>query len=172
MRERVAKHGIGGFARTSGHPSWTFLPVSDTPSCSQWEIKTLFMQEVLARGILSLGTHNVTYAHSDDDVAKLLRVYDEVFPILREAVEEGGHEAVPALRPPAAAVQGALASARYFLHPRSRKSVSGSPGCIFSLSMACPALVGDQPVDLGGIDVAGEMGLDRSAGSPAACADR
>ncbi len=89
VRERIAKHGIGGFARTSGHPSWTFLQFADTPSCSQWEIKTLFMQEVQARGILSLGTHNVTYAHSDEDVARLLRVYDEVFPILREAVEEG-----------------------------------------------------------------------------------
>ena len=88
-RERIARHGIAGFTRTSGHPSWTFLQFADTPTCSQWEIKTLFMQEVLARGILSLGTHNVTYAHSDDDVAKLLRVYDEVFPILREAVEEG-----------------------------------------------------------------------------------
>ena len=89
VRERIAKHGVGGFTRTSGHPSWTFLHFADTPSCSQWEIKTLFMQEVLARGILSLGTHNVTYAHSDADVAQLLRVYDEVFPILREAVEEG-----------------------------------------------------------------------------------
>jgi glutamate-1-semialdehyde 2,1-aminomutase len=89
VRERVAKHGVGGFARTSGHPSWTFLQFADTPSCSQWEIKTLFMQEVQARGILTFGTHNVTYAHSDADVAKLLRVYDEVFPILREAVEEG-----------------------------------------------------------------------------------
>ena len=88
-RERIARHGIGGFARTSGHPSWTVLQFADTPTCSQWEIKTLFMQEVQARGILSLGTHLVTYAHSADDVARLMRVYDEVFPILREAVEEG-----------------------------------------------------------------------------------
>jgi glutamate-1-semialdehyde 2,1-aminomutase len=89
VRERIAKHGIGGFARISGHPSWTFLQLADTPTCSQWQIKTLFMQEVQARGILSLGTHNVTYAHTDDDVGRLLSVYDEVFPILREAVEEG-----------------------------------------------------------------------------------
>jgi glutamate-1-semialdehyde 2,1-aminomutase len=88
-RERIARHGIGGFARASGHPSWTFLQFADGPGCSQWEIKTLFMQEVLARGVLSLGTHNVTYAHSNEDVAQLMRVYDEVFPILCEAVEEG-----------------------------------------------------------------------------------
>jgi glutamate-1-semialdehyde 2,1-aminomutase len=98
-RERIARHGIGGFARTSGHPSWTFLQFADTPSCSQWEIKTLFMQEVQARGILSLGTHNVTYAHSADDVARLLRVYDEVFPILREAVEEGAMKQYLRCRP-------------------------------------------------------------------------
>ncbi len=89
VRERIVRHGIDGFARTSGHPSWTFLQFADTPRCSQWEIKTLFMQEVQTRGILSFGTHNVTYAHTDDDVTKLLHVYDEVFPILREAVEEG-----------------------------------------------------------------------------------
>jgi glutamate-1-semialdehyde 2,1-aminomutase len=98
-RERIVRHGIGGFTRTSGHPSWTFLQFADTPGCSQWEIKTLFMQEVQARGILSLGTHNVTYAHSDDDVARLLRVYDEVFPILREAVEEGAMKQYLRCRP-------------------------------------------------------------------------
>jgi glutamate-1-semialdehyde 2,1-aminomutase len=87
--ERIERHGIGGFARVSGHPSWTFLLFSDTPSATQYEIKTLFMQEVLARGILSLGTHNVSYAHSAADADRLLQVYDEVFPILREAVEEG-----------------------------------------------------------------------------------
>jgi len=88
-RERIERHGIGKFARTTGHPSWSFLLFSDTPACSQWEIKTLFMQEIQARGILCLGTHNVSYAHSDADVARLMQVYDEVFPILREAVEEG-----------------------------------------------------------------------------------
>jgi glutamate-1-semialdehyde 2,1-aminomutase len=62
---------------------------ADTPSCSQWEIKTLFMQEIQARGILCLGTHNVSYAHTEADVSRLMQVYDEVFPILRDAVEEG-----------------------------------------------------------------------------------
>jgi glutamate-1-semialdehyde 2,1-aminomutase len=98
-RERIARHGIADFARTSGHPSWTSLQFADTATCSQWELKTLFMQEVQARGILSLGTHNVTYAHSDEDVAHLLRVYDEVFPILREAVEEGAMKQYLRCRP-------------------------------------------------------------------------
>ena len=31
--------------------------------------------------------HNISYAHRDEDVDGLSDVYDEVFPILREAVE-------------------------------------------------------------------------------------
>jgi glutamate-1-semialdehyde 2,1-aminomutase len=45
------------------------------------------MQEMLERGLISVGTHNVSYAHSDADVAKLLAAYDEIFPMLRDAVE-------------------------------------------------------------------------------------
>jgi glutamate-1-semialdehyde 2,1-aminomutase len=88
-RERITRHGVGSFLNASGHPSWTFLQFSDSNGCSMWEIKTLFMQEVLARGVLTLGTHNVSYAHSEGDVARLMTVYDEVFPILREAVVDG-----------------------------------------------------------------------------------
>ena len=88
-RERIWRHGIDSFLSTSGHPSWTFLQFSDANGCSMWEIKTLFMQEVLQRGILTHGTHNVSYAHSEQDVDRLLEVYDQVFPILREAVVDG-----------------------------------------------------------------------------------
>lgn len=88
-RERIRRHGLESFLSTSGHPSWTFLQFSDANGCSMWEIKTLFMQEVLQRGILTHGTHNVSYAHSEQDVDRLLEVYDQVFPILREAVMDG-----------------------------------------------------------------------------------
>ena len=44
---------------------------------------------MFARGILTIGTHNMSYAHSDDDIAALLRTYDEVFGILRSALDRG-----------------------------------------------------------------------------------
>ncbi len=82
----IAKHRIEHFAELSGHPSWSFLILKDLPETSSFEIKTLFMQECLARGILTLGSHNVSFAHSAEDVNRLLEVYDEVFPLLRDAV--------------------------------------------------------------------------------------
>jgi glutamate-1-semialdehyde 2,1-aminomutase len=44
--------------------------------------KWLFMQLCAERGILTMGVHNMMYAHSDEDIKKLLSVYDEVFPML------------------------------------------------------------------------------------------
>jgi hypothetical protein len=47
------------------------------------------MQELLQRGILSVGTHNVNYAHSDADIDTLLGVYAEVLPMIGHALDTG-----------------------------------------------------------------------------------
>jgi len=85
----IARYRVGDFISVSGHPSWSFLLLKDVEGTSQWEIKTLLLQELFARGILSLGTHNLSYAHSAADIERLLAAYDEVFPLLRAAVSEG-----------------------------------------------------------------------------------
>ena len=89
VQKLIGDNGATGFLGMSGHPSWTFLTIRDTPRCSMWEMKTLLLQEMLARGILTLGTHNISYAHSHDDIQRLLDAYAEVVPILSEAAERG-----------------------------------------------------------------------------------
>lgn len=44
--------------------------------------KWLFQQLCAERGILTMGVHNMMYSHTDEDIKKLLSVYDEVFPML------------------------------------------------------------------------------------------
>ena len=85
----IATHGVGNFVSTAGHPSWSFLMLKDAPRSSQWEIKTLLLQEFFADGILSLGTHNISYAHTDADIDRLLAVYDRVLPLLKAAGHDG-----------------------------------------------------------------------------------
>jgi len=85
----LAKHGAGGFARVAGDPTWSFLLVSDAPHATSFELKTLLLQEMFARGVLTLGTHNMSYAHGSQDVATLLRVYDEVLPLLVQSAQDG-----------------------------------------------------------------------------------
>jgi len=75
------------FLSTAGHPSWSFLLIADTANYTSYEIKTLFMQEMLKRGILTLGTHNISYSHSLEDIDTLINCYKEVLPILKVALE-------------------------------------------------------------------------------------
>ena len=58
----------GHYLSTGGHPSWSFLFIADAAGYTSIEIKTLFMQEMLKRGILTLGTHNISYSHSRADI--------------------------------------------------------------------------------------------------------
>lgn len=89
LRQLIVDHGVDDFVSTAGHPTWSFLILKDAPQASQWELKTLLLQEFFARGILCLGTHNMSYAHSNIDIARLLAVYDEVLPLLGAAAHEG-----------------------------------------------------------------------------------
>ncbi len=73
----------------SGHPTWSFLLFKDFSPYSAWEIKTLFMQEMFERGVYTIGTHNLSYAHNDSDVETLLRSYGEVFQLIKGSTGNG-----------------------------------------------------------------------------------
>jgi len=61
----------------------TFDPKAGNPL----EMKSLIQQEMIRRGVLWGGFHNVCFSHSDEDVAYTLSVYEEVLPILKKAAE-------------------------------------------------------------------------------------
>jgi len=86
VQNLINKHQMENILSITGHPSWTFLIFQPANHYTPAEVKTLWMQEILARGILSLGTHNMSYSHSDKDINYLISVYDEVFPIIKDAV--------------------------------------------------------------------------------------
>ena len=90
---------LGDVLSVSGHPSWSFLNIADTPKTSSWAAKTLFLQEVFARGILVLGTHNISYAHSDADIDQLLGVYGDVLPLVHRAAVNGRTDEYLKVRP-------------------------------------------------------------------------
>lgn len=75
------------FLKCSGHPSWSFLIINDKGEYTSFEIKTLLMQEMLKRGILTFCTHNISYSHTIKDIDYLLDCYREVFPLVKKAIE-------------------------------------------------------------------------------------
>ena len=89
VTQLIAKHELGEWLGFAGHSTWSFLTLKDAPGCSMWDSKTLLMQELLARGILWFGTHNISYSHSDADIAKIVGAYDDAFPLLKQAIHQG-----------------------------------------------------------------------------------
>lgn len=83
----IKEFACDNFLSTAGHPSWSFLLISDTTEYSSSEIKTLFMQEMLKRGILTFGTHNISFSHTLADIDTLLSCYRQVLPILKMSLE-------------------------------------------------------------------------------------
>jgi len=53
------------------------------------EVKTLMQQEMIKRGVLWAGFHNMCYSHSDEDIAYTLSAYRDVMPIMKEAIQSG-----------------------------------------------------------------------------------
>lgn len=88
-RAIVERHALGDVFSLSGHPTWSFLNIRDARGATAFEIKTLWMQEMLQRGFLSVGSHNVSYAHSEADVAALLDAYEKVLPMIGEVLDRG-----------------------------------------------------------------------------------
>ncbi len=60
----------------------------DASAGNPLEMKSLVQQEMIKRGILWGGFHNMSFSHSDQDIDYTLNVYIEVLPILKKAVEE------------------------------------------------------------------------------------
>lgn len=88
-RRIVNEANLGDMFSVSGHPTWSFLNIRDARGATGFEIKTLWMQEIMQRGILSVGSHNMSYAHSPMDVEKLLTVYAEVLPTIGSVLDQG-----------------------------------------------------------------------------------
>lgn len=88
LQALLVKHHADALFSVAGDPTWSFLLPKEVAPYSIWELKTLFLQEMFARGVLTLGTHNLSYAHSEADIQQLLAVYDDVLPLLVQAVTQ------------------------------------------------------------------------------------
>lgn len=82
----IADSGLAEIVRVSGHPTWKFLNWVASTNYSADEIKTYFMQEVFKRGLLVIGTHNVSLAHTSKILARITDIYSEVFGELSRSI--------------------------------------------------------------------------------------
>lgn len=80
--------GIDHYTKCIGHPART-LVVFDASAGDPLLLKSLVQQELIRRGILWSGFHNMCFRHTDEDVDYTLGAYREVLPLLKAAVDGG-----------------------------------------------------------------------------------
>ena len=86
LQELLDEKDLNDIFIVTGHPSWSFLQIKQQERYTTFEIKTLFLQEVFKRGILTLGSHNISFSHTKDDIDKLIVVYTEVLPMVKQHI--------------------------------------------------------------------------------------
>ena len=89
---RIAKAGLSEAVGLVGAAPWAILTFKDQGKASKEAIKTLFLREMIAAGVLINASHNVCFAHSPADIARVLAAYDHALAVLREALDRGDIE--------------------------------------------------------------------------------
>lgn len=83
IQSLIQNFSLNDLISINGHPSWSFLQL--TPKhYTNLELKSFWMQEIIERGFLSLGSHNLNLSHSEDDIDAILTAYKDIFPLLAE----------------------------------------------------------------------------------------
>ena len=89
----VGSLGLSDVLEFKGFSPWHILQFNRRGNFSANVIKTYVLHELYKEGILSLGTHNICYAHSDEDIAYMevayQRVLDRLYSILKANDLEG-----------------------------------------------------------------------------------
>ena len=88
LNQLIINEGLDEIFWTSGHPAWSFLQVKAQDGYTSFEIKTLFLQEMFKRGVLILSSHNLNFSHSEEDIDKLILVYSEVLPLIKQSIDD------------------------------------------------------------------------------------
>jgi len=89
VHELIAKHKLEESMSILGYPQKTAISFSETNGIKPLEIKTFVQQECAARGILFIGYHLPSFAHTEEHATYTLEVYDEVFALVADALNTG-----------------------------------------------------------------------------------
>ena len=80
--------GVDHYTRCTGYDCRSLVSF-DATAGNPLEVKSFVQQELIKRGVLWAGFHNMSFSHTDADIAHTLAAYREVLGLLKEAVAAG-----------------------------------------------------------------------------------
>ena len=84
----AAEHGLAEITQAKGVPAHSVMYFNAVGAADPLLLKSLFQQEALKRGILTLALHNMCLAMSDADIEVTLNAYNEALAVLKKAVDD------------------------------------------------------------------------------------
>jgi glutamate-1-semialdehyde 2,1-aminomutase/spore coat polysaccharide biosynthesis protein SpsF len=85
----LQQHGLTEIISLRGQPCWTILAINDHAHATKEEIKTFIVTRLACNGVLSNGTHNICYAHSDRDLNDCVTAYRCLLAELEDHLRAG-----------------------------------------------------------------------------------
>jgi glutamate-1-semialdehyde 2,1-aminomutase len=86
--EVAAAHGLTGYVDLVSHDSNLLFTTKDADKRPSQPFRTLFMQEMIKRGVIAPSLV-VSYSHSNDDIDRTIEAAGEAFAVYRKALENG-----------------------------------------------------------------------------------
>jgi glutamate-1-semialdehyde 2,1-aminomutase len=88
MKRCIADHRLEGHVDVLGRPCCLVFATRDDKKQPSQSFRTLFLQELIRRGILAPSLV-VSYSHSDADIDRTIQAIHESLAVYRRALEDG-----------------------------------------------------------------------------------
>jgi glutamate-1-semialdehyde 2,1-aminomutase len=92
VTSQIQQYDLSDILTLKGHPSWKIYSWIQDSSIPQATLKTLFLQEMFANGVLTIGSNNVSTAISRKDLTKVSRAFEGALSTLARAINRGSAE--------------------------------------------------------------------------------
>ncbi len=93
VRACIDEFQLGEAISLNGKPPWMLLGFNDQAKARGPAIKTLFLKEMLAHGVLLNASHNISYAHTMEDIDTVVRAYKAALSRVAQDLDDGNLEA-------------------------------------------------------------------------------
>jgi glutamate-1-semialdehyde 2,1-aminomutase len=84
----IDRHGLGAQVKVLGKPSNMVYATADANGAASQAFRTLFLQEIIRRGVLAPSLV-VSYAHDEDDLQRTVSAFDGALAIYARALSDG-----------------------------------------------------------------------------------
>ena len=85
----ISKHSLKDIVSVTGHPSRLMVNFKDGASATKDQIRTLFMMEMAQGGVLIINSNNLSFAHKEPELKRILTAYDRAFTIISDGLRRG-----------------------------------------------------------------------------------